>query len=70
MFEHTYNSGLSQYYAVIVWAASCLYQAGETPPRPANTPESCWIAREQGAAGMGLTGFFLPGREPQGDRAF
>ena len=25
MFEHTYNSGLSQYYAVIVWAASCLY---------------------------------------------
>ncbi len=27
MFEHTYNSGLSQYYAVIVWAASCLYEA-------------------------------------------
>lgn len=27
MFEHTYNSGLSQYYAVIVWAASCLYSA-------------------------------------------
>ena len=27
MFEHTYNSGLSQYYAVIVWAASCLYDA-------------------------------------------
>lgn len=27
MFEHTYNSGLSQYYAVIVWAASCLYAA-------------------------------------------
>lgn len=27
MFEHTYNSGLSQYYAVIVWSASCLYSA-------------------------------------------
>lgn len=27
MFEHTYNSGLSQYYAVIIWAASCLYTA-------------------------------------------
>lgn len=27
MFEHTYNSGLSQYYAVTVWAASCLYEA-------------------------------------------
>ncbi len=27
MFEHTYNSGLSQYYAVIVWAASCLMEA-------------------------------------------
>ena len=27
MYEHTYNSGLSQYYAVIVWAASCLLEA-------------------------------------------
>ena len=27
MFEHTYNSGLSQYYAVITWAASCLLEA-------------------------------------------
>lgn len=27
VFEHTYNSGLSQYYAVITWAASCLYAA-------------------------------------------
>lgn len=27
MYEHTYNSGLSQYYAVQVWAASCLYSA-------------------------------------------
>ncbi|MBD5152106.1 MAG: glycoside hydrolase [Oscillibacter sp.] len=31
MFEHTYNSGLSQYYAVTAWAASCLYAAsGDT----------------------------------------
>ncbi len=27
MYEHTYGGGLSQYYAVSVWAASCLYQA-------------------------------------------
>ena len=27
IFEHTYNCGLSQYYAVITWAASCLYEA-------------------------------------------
>lgn len=27
IYEHTYNSGLSQYYAVTVWAASCLYEA-------------------------------------------
>ena len=26
-YEHTYNSGLSQYYAVSIWAASCLYEA-------------------------------------------
>ena len=26
MYEHTYNSGLSQYYAVIVWAAGWLYE--------------------------------------------
>lgn len=29
MFEHTYNSGLSQYYAVIVWAASCLFSVSQ-----------------------------------------
>lgn len=27
MYEHTYSSGASQYYAVIVWAASCLLEA-------------------------------------------
>ncbi|MCD7738661.1 MAG: glycoside hydrolase family 9 protein [Lachnospiraceae bacterium] len=26
MFEHSYNSGASQYYAAASWAASCLYQ--------------------------------------------
>ena len=29
MFEHTYNSGQSQYYAVIVWAASCLFSVSQ-----------------------------------------
>ncbi len=60
MFEHTYNSGLSQYYAVIVWAASCLYQS-------ANDDYYAKIAREyvkkllacqeRGEAGLELTGF-------------
>ena len=27
-YEHSYNSGASQYYAVSAWAASCLYEAG------------------------------------------
>lgn len=29
MFEHTYPSGLSQYYAVMSYAASCIYLAGK-----------------------------------------
>lgn len=61
MFEHTYNSGLSQYYAVIVWAASCLFEAtGEkdyagTAREYAGKLLSC---QEQGEAGIWLAGFF------------
>ena len=61
MFEHTYNSGLSQYYAVIVWAASCLYQAGGAAEHAAAARKyarKLLDCQEQGAAGMGLTGFF------------
>lgn len=58
-YEHTYNSGPSQYYAVICWAASCLYDAcGEecsrarsprtSQPRSSSctqTASSCWTWR-------------------------
>ncbi len=60
MFEHTYNSGLSQYYAVIVWAASCLYEASgemkyaDTARKYANKLIAC---QEQGDAAP-LKGFF------------
>lgn len=61
MFEHTYNSGLSQYYAVIVWAASCLYGANGEEAYAASARE--YAARlldcqEQGGAGLPLSGFF------------
>lgn len=61
MFEHTYNSGLSQYYAVIVWAASCLYGANGEEAYAAAARE--YAARlldcqEQGGAGLPLSGFF------------
>lgn len=60
MFEHTYNSGLSQYYAVIVWAASCLYEAsGEA--RYADTArayaDKLLACQEQGHVAP-LNGFF------------
>lgn len=61
MFEHTYNSGRSQYYAVAVWAASLLYKVSgkvlyaETARAYAEKLLAC---QEQGAAGLPLTGFF------------
>lgn len=61
MFEHTYHSGLSQYYAVIVWAASCLFEAAneEEYARAAREYAGRLLAcQEQGDAGIGLTGFF------------
>ena len=61
MFEHTYNSGLSQYYAVAVWAASCLFEAtgDESYARTAREYAGKLLAcQEQGGAGIGLTGFF------------
>ena len=61
MFEHTYNSGLSQYYAVFVWAASILYEA--TGEREYAGKAEYWCDRllacqETGAAGLPFTGFF------------
>lgn len=61
MFEHTYNSGLSQYYAVIVWAASCLFEVTGEEPYAKTAREyagKLLQCQEQGEAGIGLTGFF------------
>lgn len=60
MFEHTYNSGLSQYYAVIVWAASCLYAASGEEPYASiarNTAKKLLACQEQGQDAP-LSGFF------------
>lgn len=61
MYEHTYNSGLSQYYAVITWAASCLYEAtgeegyGAAARKYAGRLLTC---QETGEAGLPFSGFF------------
>ena len=60
MYEHTYNSGLSQYYAVIIWAASCLYEATKDPYYAATAKETATkllSCQEQGD-GAPLRGFF------------
>ena len=60
MFEHTYNSGLSQYYAVIVWAASCLYAVTEDP-HYAQTARDCatrLIACQEQGKDAPVRGFF------------
>lgn len=61
MYEHTYNSGLSQYYAVIVWAAANLYQAdGESyySDRAVEYARKLISCQEKGEAGLPFTGFF------------
>lgn len=61
MFEHTYNSGRSQYYAAAVWAASLLYTAGgdETYAAKARAwAEKLLACQETGGAGIPLHGFF------------
>lgn len=61
MYEHTYNSGVSQYYAVIVWAAANLYQVCKEEYYAKQAVEyarrliSC---QEKGEAGLPITGFF------------
>ena len=60
MFEHTYNSGLSQYYAVIVWSASCLYAASGEVSYAAiarDTAEKLLACQETGD-GAPIAGFF------------
>lgn len=60
-YEHTYNCGLSSYYAAIVWAASSLYRAcgeayyADTACQWADCLLAC---QETGTAGLPFTGFF------------
>ena len=61
MFEHSFNSGFSQYEAVIVWSASLLYRltGEEAYAQAAREHAQRLIAcQEQGGAGIGVTGFF------------
>lgn len=61
IYEHTHNSGMSQYYATIIWAASCLYEAVGKEAYAADAREYAGrllACQEQGQAQIGLTGFF------------
>ena len=60
MYEHTYNSGLSQYYAVIIWAASCLFEATKDPYYASTARETAkkLIACQEQGDGAPLRGFF------------
>lgn len=60
MFEHTYNSGLSQYYAVIVWAASCLYSVSgeEEYAEIARQTAERLIACQETGTDAPIAGFF------------
>lgn len=61
MYEHTYNCGLSQYYAALVWAASCLYKASGDECYAADArlgAEKLLACQELGGAGLPFTGFF------------
>ncbi len=61
IYEHTYGSGKSQYYAVIIWAASNLYLAsGEAcyGERAVEYAEKLLACQETGAAGLPFSGFF------------
>ncbi len=61
MFEHTYNSGMSQYYAVLIWAASYLYEATGRDGYAADAREygeKLLACQESGRAGLPFGGFF------------
>ena len=64
-YEHTHNSGPSQYYAVTVWAASCLYEAGGEERYAASArqaAEKLLACQEKGEAAP-LAGFFYRGED-------
>lgn len=61
MFEHTYNSGRSQYYAAACWTASLLYAADSRIDRADDARRWAGLlmaCQEQGEAGIPIRGFF------------
>lgn len=66
MWEHTYSSSKSQYYALITWCAALLYEAtgerlyGDTAARYGNCLLEC---QETGVKTKGFTGFFYRDEE-------
>ncbi len=61
MYEHTYNSSLSQYYATASWAASVIYKAandGYYAKEAEKFADSLLMCQESGTEGIPLKGFF------------
>jgi len=61
IYEHTYNSGLSQYYATASWAASLIYKAtGDHcfAQKAEQYAESMLKCQETGTVGIPFRGFF------------
>lgn len=61
IYEHTYNSGLSQYYATASWAASLIYKATEDQyyaQKAEHYTEVMLQCQETGTEGIPFSGFF------------
>ncbi len=61
MYEHTYNSSLSQYYATASWAASVIYKAtndGYYAKEAEKFADSMLKCQDTGTEGIPLKGFF------------
>ncbi len=61
MWEHTLNSGLSQYYAAAVWALAsiCQYERDEVLEKEAKEiGEKLMLCQETGTEGVPMKGFF------------
>lgn len=61
LYEHTFNCGLSQYYAAIVWAASNLYMASgeeEYAKKARQWGDMLLKCQEEGGSSVPLRGFF------------
>lgn len=61
MYEHTYNSGLSQYYAVLIWASSMLYKVTQKASYAKDArayADKLMQCQETGTEGVPMKGFF------------